>query len=174
MKNWKLDRSKLIILFFIAFIIVGAVNVLFSDRKMNTSEYLLSENQRDVVSRSETQPKIPVGALVNSKLAENGAITLKAKIKYEGEEETKIEVVDNSMLDYQITEEKSDKVIVPYASSDPSVPKSISTDEIIEGKSLTTDPLDSGVYQIEVKVPIIMDEKEESFLFRIPVEISSS
>ncbi|WP_226658622.1 hypothetical protein [Pseudalkalibacillus hwajinpoensis] len=172
MKNWKLDRSKLIILFFIAFIIVGAVNVLFSDRKMNTSEYLLSENQRDVVSRSETQPKVPVGALVNSKLAENGTITLTAKIKYEGEEETEIEVVENSMLDYQITEQETDEIVIPYASSDPTVQEKVSKDEIIEGKSLKTDSLDSGAYQIEVKVPIIMNNKEESFLFRIPVEIT--
>ncbi|MYL64699.1 hypothetical protein GLW07_15175 [Bacillus hwajinpoensis] len=172
MKNWKFDSSKLIILFFIVFIIVGAVNVIFSDRKMNTSEYLLSENQRDVVSRSETQPKVPVGALVNSKLAENNVITLTAKLKYEGEEETGIKVVENSMLDYQITEHETNDIVIPYTSPEPSVLKSVSTDDIVEGESLKTESLDSGAYQIEVKVPIIIDDKEESFLFRIPVEIT--
>ncbi|MBF0708117.1 hypothetical protein IQ283_16070 [Alkalihalobacillus hwajinpoensis] len=172
MKKWKLDSSKLIILFFIVFIIVGAVNVLFSDRKMNTSEYLLSENQRDVVSRSETQPKMPIGALVNSKLAEDHSITLTAKIKYEGDENTQVEVVKDGLLDYQITEQNTDEVVIPYNSLVPSVEKKVSNDEIIEGDSLVTEPLDPGAYQIEVKVPIVMNNKEESFLFRIPVEIA--
>ena len=172
MKKWKFDSSKLIILFFIVFIIVGAVNVIFSDRKMNTSEYLLSENQRDVVSRSETQPKVPVGALVNSQLGENNAITLTAKLKYEGEEETGIKVVENTMLDYQITEQQTDDIVIPYKSHEPSSLKKVSSDDIVEGESLTTEPLESGAYQIEVKVPILIDNKKESFLFRIPVEIS--
>ena len=171
MKKIKFNSSKLIILFFIAFIIVGAANVLFSDRKMNTSEYLLSENHRDVVSRSETQPKVPVGALVNSKLTEDGAITLAAKIKYEGEKESRVEVVEEGLLDYQVTKQKTDEIVIPYTSPEPSIEKKVTRGEIIEGETLATDELEPGAYQIEVKVPIVMNEKEETFLFRIPVEI---
>ncbi|KMM38963.1 hypothetical protein [Guptibacillus hwajinpoensis] len=171
MKKIKFNSSKLIILFFVAFIIVGAANVLFSDRKMNTSEYLLSENQKDVVSRSETQPKIPFGALVNSKLKDNGSISLTAKIKYQGEEKEEIKVVEDALLDYQITNQENDQVIIPYSSQVPSTEKRVSKDDIIEGDTLTTEQLKTGVYQIEVKVPIILKDKEEVFVFRIPVEL---
>ncbi|TKD71967.1 hypothetical protein [Pseudalkalibacillus hwajinpoensis] len=171
MKKIKFNSSKFIILFFVAFIIVGAANVLFSDRKMNTSEYLLSENQKDVVSRSETQPKVPFGALVNSKLKDNETISLAAKIKYQGEEKEEIEVVDDGLLDYQITNQENDQIVIPYSSQVPSTKRIVSKDEIIEGKTLTTEQLESGVYQIEVKVPIIVNGKEEVFMFRIPVEL---
>ncbi|MBN8207153.1 hypothetical protein JI666_00170 [Bacillus sp. NTK071] len=171
MKKIKFNSSKFIILFFVVFIIVGAANVLFSDRKMNTSEYLLSENQKDVVSRSETQPKIPFGALVNSKLKDNGTISLAAKIKYQGEEKEEIEVVDDGLLDYQITNQENDQIVIPYSSQVPSTKKSVSNDDIIEGDTITTEQLESGVYQIEVKVPIILKGNEEVFIFRIPVEL---
>ncbi|MGA9290270.1 MAG: hypothetical protein WBV93_18215 [Anaerobacillus sp.] len=171
MKKLKFNSSKLIILFFIAFIIVGAANVLFSDRKMNTSEYLLNENHRDVVSRSETQPKVPVGALVNSKLTEEGTITLAAKLKYEGEQGDRVEVVEEGLLDYQITKQKTDEIVIPYTSPVPSIEKEVTKGEIIEGKPQATEELEPGASQIEVKVPIVMNKKDEMFLFRIPVEI---
>ncbi|WP_347550858.1 hypothetical protein ABFG93_04070 [Pseudalkalibacillus hwajinpoensis] len=170
MKRIKFNSSKFIILFFVAFIVVGAANVLMSDGEMNTSEYVLSEKQKNVVSRSETQPKIPVGALVNSELAD-GKITLTAKIKYEGKDWTEISVVEDVLLDYQISDQKTDEVLIPYTSPVPSVEKKVSQDEIIEGESQTTEQLNPGVYQVEVEVPIVIDDQKEIFLFRIPVEI---
>ncbi|WP_377889710.1 hypothetical protein [Alkalihalobacillus sp. R86527] len=171
MKRIKFNGSKFIIVFFIVFVIVGAANVLMSDGKMNTSEYVLSETQKDVVSRSETQPKIPVGGLLTSQLTDDNRVSLTAKLRYSGDENSAIKVIKDEMLDYQITKHESDEVVVPFQSDAPTVEEEVSPKDVIEGESELTEELDPGVYQIEVNVPIEYEGEKERFLFRIPVEV---
>lgn len=171
MKGFKFNGSKFIIIFFIVFVIVGGANVLMSDGKMNTSEYVLSENQKSVVSRSETQPKIPVGALLDSELTNDNRVSLTAKLRYNGEKESSIQVIKDGMLDYEITKHKTNEVIKPFSSNEPTLKREVSPEDVIEGEAELSDELDPGVYQIEVRVPILYNDEKEQFLFRIPVEI---
>lgn len=171
MKRIKFNGSKFIIVFFIVFVIVGAANVLMSDGKMNTSEYVLSETQKDVVSRSETQPKIPVGGLLNSKLTDDNRVSLTAKLRYSGDEENTIKVAEDGMLNYEISKHESDEVVIPFTTNEPTVEENVSPKDIIEGEAKLTEELDPGVYQIEVTVPVEYEGEKERFLFRIPVEV---
>ncbi|MCA0987733.1 hypothetical protein [Guptibacillus algicola] len=171
MKRIKFNGSKFIIVFFIVFVIVGAANVLMSDGKMNTSEYVLSETQKDVVSRSETQPKIPVGGLLNSKLTDDNRVSLTAKLRYSGDEENSIKVVEDGMLNYKITKHETDEVVIPFTTNEPTVEENVSPKDILEGEAKLTAELEPGVYQIEVTVPIEYEGEKERFLFRIPVEV---
>ncbi|WP_270181560.1 hypothetical protein [Alkalihalobacillus sp. CinArs1] len=170
MKRIKFNGTTFIIVFFIVFVIVGATNVLMSDGKMNTSEYVLSEDQKDVVSRSETQPKIPVGGLLNSKLIDN-QVSLVAKLRYSGEKDGSFKVINGEMLNYQITKHKTDEVVIPFGSEEPTDTVDVTPKEVIEGQAQLTPELDPGVYQIEVAVPIEYEGEKEQFVFRIPVEI---